>query len=161
MAKVQAVWGIDIGQCSLKALRCVPGDNGEVIADAFDFVEYPKILSQPDVDPEELVSEALQQFLSRNNVKGDKVAVSVTGQAGLSRFFKPPPVDPKTLPDIVKYEAKQQIPFPLEDVIWDYQQIGGTEVDGLIVDAEVGLFAMKREAVYRALQPFTDAGIDD
>ncbi|MEC9093719.1 MAG: type IV pilus assembly protein PilM [Planctomycetota bacterium] len=160
MAKVQAVWGIDIGQCSLKALRCVPGDNGEVIADAFDFVEYPKILSQPDVDPEELVSEALQQFLSRNNVKGDKVAVSVTGQAGLSRFFKPPPVDPKTLPDIVKYEAKQQIPFPLEDVIWDYQQIGGTEVDGLIVDAEVGLFAMKREAVYRALQPFTDAGIE-
>jgi len=160
MAKVQAVWGIDIGQCSLKALRCVPGENGEVIADAFDFVEYPKILSQPDVEPEELIKEALEQFLSRNDVKGDKVAISVTGQAGLSRFFKPPPVDTKTLPDIVKYEAKQQIPFPLEDVIWDYQKIGGNEVDGLIVDAEVGLFAMKREAVYRALQPFTDSGIE-
>lgn len=160
MAKVQAVWGIDIGQCSLKALRCVPGENGEVVADAFDFVEYPKILSQPDVEPEELIKEALQQFLSRNDVKGDKVAISVTGQAGLSRFFKPPPVDAKTLPDIVKYEAKQQIPFPLEDVIWDFQKIGGNEVDGLIVDAEVGLFAMKREAVYRALQPFTDSGIE-
>lgn len=160
MAKVQAVWGIDIGQCSLKALRCVTGENGEVIADAFDFVEYPKILSQPDVEPEELVKEALAQFLSRNDVKGDKVAVSVTGQAGLSRFFKPPPVDPKTLPDIVKYEAKQQIPFPLDDVIWDYQRIGGSEVDGLIVDAEVGLFAMKRDAVYRALQPFNEAGIE-
>ena len=160
MAKVQAVWGIDIGQCSLKALRCVPGENGEVVADAFDFVEYPKILSQPDVEPEELIKEALEQFLSRNDVKGDKVAISVTGQAGLSRFFKPPPVDAKTLPDIVKYEAKQQIPFPLEDVIWDYQKIGGNEVDGLIVDAEVGLFAMKREAVYRALQPFTDSGIE-
>ena len=160
MAKAQAVWGIDIGQCSLKALRCVTGENGEVIADAFDFVEYPKILSQPDVEPDELVREALEQFLSRNDVKGDKVAVSVTGQAGLSRFFKPPPVDPKTLPDIVKYEAKQQIPFPLEDVIWDYQRIGGSEVDGLVVDAEVGLFAMKREAVYRALQPFTETGIE-
>lgn len=160
MAKVQAIWGIDIGQCSLKALRCVSGENGEVIADAFDFVEYPKILSQPDVEPEELVKEALEQFLSRNDVKGDKVAISVTGQAGLSRFFKPPPVDPKMLPDIVKYEAKQQIPFPLEDVIWDYQRIGGTEVEGLIVDSEVGLFAMKREAVYRALQPFSEAGIE-
>lgn len=160
MAKVQAIWGIDIGQCSLKALRCVEGENGEVVADAFDFVEYPKILSQPDVEPEELVKEALEQFLSRNDVKGDKVAISVTGQAGLSRFFKPPPVDSKTLPEIVRYEAKQQIPFPLEDVIWDFQRIGGTEVDGLIVDAEVGLFAMKREAVYRALQPFKEAGVE-
>ena len=71
MAKVQAVWGIDIGQCSLKALRCVSGENGEVIADAFDFVEYPKILSQPDVEPEELIAEALQQFLSRNDLLWD------------------------------------------------------------------------------------------
>ena len=102
----------------------------------------------------------MQQFLSRNEVHSDSVAISVPGQAGLSRFFKPPPVEARTLPDIVKYEVKQQIPFPIEEVVWDWQQLGGSIVDGRTVDAEVGLFAMKREAVYRALQPFENADID-
>lgn len=161
MAKSTAVWGIDIGQCALKALRCTTSADGEtIVADKYDYIEYPKMLSQADADPEELVRDALEQFLSRNNLIGDKVAVSVPGQAGLSRFFKPPPVDAKTLPEIVKYEVTQQIPFPIEDVIWDWQQLGGTVVDGRTVDAEVGLFAMKREAVYRALSPFDDANIE-
>ncbi len=161
MAKTNAVWGIDIGQCALKALRCTMDADGEtVVADKFDFIEYPKLLSQPEADTEEFIKEALEQFLSRNNVVGDRVAISVSGQAGLSRFFKPPPVEVKTLPDIVKYEVKQQIPFPIEDVIWDWQQLGGTVVDGRAIDAEVGLFAMKREAVFRALRPFDDVDVE-
>ena len=161
MAKSNAVWGIDIGQCSLKALRCTLGPDGDsIVADKYDYIEYPKILSQADADPEELVREAIEQFLSRNSVVGDRVAVSVPGQAGLSRFFKPPPADAKKLPDLVKYEVTQQIPFPIEDVIWDWQQLGGTIVDGRTIDAEVGLFAMKREAVYRALSPFDAADIE-
>ncbi|MEZ6093062.1 MAG: type IV pilus assembly protein PilM [Pirellulaceae bacterium] len=154
-------WGVDIGICSIKALRCLDGDNaGEVIADKFDYIEFPKMLNQPDVEPEEEIRAALTQFLERNELKGDKVAISVPGQMGLPRFFRPPPVDIKTLPDIVKYEVKQQIPFPIEDVIWDWQKLGGVEVDDRVVDAEVGLFAMKREAVYKALKPFDEAGIE-
>ena len=161
MAKSNAVWGIDIGQCSLKALRCTLGPDGKgIVADKYDYIEYPKILSQADADPEELVREAIEQFLSRNSVVGDKVAVSVPGQAGLSRFFKPPPAEARKLPDLVKYEVTQQIPFPIEDVIWDWQQLGGTIEDGRTIDAEVGIFAMKREAVYRALSPFNDADIE-
>ena len=160
MAKTNAVWGIDIGQCALKALRCTLDADGAIVADKYDVVEYPKILSATDADPDELVAEAIQQFLSRNEVVGDKVAVSVAGQAGLSRFFKPPPVEVSTLPDIVKYEVKAQIPFAIEDVIWDWQQMGGTVVDGRTVDAEIGLFAMKRDAVFTALRPFDEAEID-
>ena len=161
MAKSNAVWGIDIGQCALKAMRCKLAADGESVeVDKYDYIEYPKLLSQADADPDDLVAEALEQFLSRNELRGDYVAISVPGQAGLSRFFKPPPVEAKTLPDIVKYEVKQQIPFPIEDVIWDWQQLGGTVVDGRTMDAEIGLFAMKREAVYRALQPFDQAEID-
>ena len=80
MAKIQAVWAIDIGQAALKALKFVPGRNpDEVVAEAFDFIEYPKILSQPDADPEELVREALATFTDRNEVKGSKVAIAVPG----------------------------------------------------------------------------------
>jgi type IV pilus assembly protein PilM len=160
MAKPIGVWGIDIGQCGLKTLRChLDGDT--VVADAFDYIEYPKILSQPESNPAELIKEALEQFLSRNTVRGDRVAVSVPGQSGLARYFKPPPVDAKKIADIVKYEAKQQIPFPLEDVIWDYQRMGGgTEVDGIALETEVGLFAMKRDQVFKALQPFINADME-
>ena len=94
MAKIQAVWAIDIGQAALKALKLVPGPTPEqVVAEAFDFIEYPKILSQPDADAEELVREALATFTDRNDLKGCKVAISVPGQAGLVKFIKLPPVE--------------------------------------------------------------------
>ncbi len=160
MAKYAGVWGIDIGQAAFKALRCQV-EGGEVVADAFDYIEYPKILSQPEAEPEKMIQDAIQQFLSRNDVKGYRVALAVPGQSGLAKFFKPPPVDAKKIPEIVKYEARQQIPFALEDVIWDFQQMGGgAEVDGYALETEVGLFAMKREQVFRAMRPFQDAGVE-
>jgi type IV pilus assembly protein PilM len=106
MAKITAVWGIDIGESALKALRCVPNeDASRISATAFDYIEYPKILSQPDADRNDLVREALKQFLSRNTVRGDKIVISVSGQSGLARFIKLPPVEANKIPDIVKYEA--------------------------------------------------------
>ncbi len=102
-----------------------------------------------------------EQFLSRNDLTGARVAISVAGQSGLARFIKLPPVESKKIPDIVKYEARQQIPFALEDVVWDYQQLtGGSEEDGFALEPEVGLFAMKRDQVTRALEPLEAAGIE-
>ncbi len=162
MAKSNAVWGIDIGQCALKALRCRPHekDDGRIVVEAFDYIEYPKILSQPEANRDELVREALGQFVSRNDVTGDEVAISVSGQSGLARFIKLPPVERKKIPDIVKYEARQQIPFALEDVVWDYQPLVGSEDEGYALETEVGLFAMKRDQVARALSPLEESGID-
>ncbi|XZE51921.1 type IV pilus assembly protein PilM [Planctomycetaceae bacterium SH139] len=160
MANPTAVWGIEIGQSALKALRCrVEGD--EVVADAFDFIEYPKILSQPEAEPEVLIREALEKFLERNETRGDRIAVSVPGQTGLAKFFKPPPVEQKKIGDIVKYEARQQIPFDLDDVVWDFQMMPGSTVEeGYVLETEIGLFAMKREQAYRQLKPFDDVGLE-
>ena len=51
--------------------------------------------------------------------------MSLLALAGQGCDEGPPPVDSSKIPDIVKYEARQQIPFPLEEVIWDYQQLAG------------------------------------
>jgi len=162
MAKSDAVWGIDIGQCALKALRCRPHEKGDrIVADAFDYIEYPQILSQPGADPNELVEDALSQFLSRNSVHGDTVVVSVPGHSGLARFIKLPPVEAKKIPDIVRYEARQQIPFDLRDVIWDYQRMGvSSDQEGFALETEVGLFAIKRDIVFQTLQPLLRAAVD-
>ncbi|RLS71497.1 MAG: type IV pilus assembly protein PilM [Planctomycetota bacterium] len=162
MARSPYVWGIDIGKCALKAVRCRDSaEPGKITAEAFDYVEYPMILSQPEADPVELVRAALQEFVGRNKLQGDRVAVSVPGQSGLSKFIKLPPIEAKKIPDIVRYEARQQIPFPLEQVEWDWQRlVGGLEEGGFVLDAEVGLFAMKKEQVAKALVPLTEAGIE-
>jgi type IV pilus assembly protein PilM len=152
-------WGIDIGQCALKALRCEMQD-GELVATQVDYIEYPKILSQPDADPPSLIAEALNQFIERNDIEDEKIAISVPGQSGLAKFFKPPPIELKKLRDIVEFEAKQQIPFDLNEVVWDYQRMGGgVEIEGLITETEVGLFAMKRDQVIREMLPFDNADI--
>ncbi|MEI7861116.1 MAG: type IV pilus assembly protein PilM [Planctomycetota bacterium] len=162
MARTSYAWGIDIGKCALKAVRCrMSAEPRKIEADAFDYIEYPMILTQPEADPVELVRAALVEFIGRNKLQGDRVAVAVPGQLGLTKFIKLPPIEAKKIPDIVKYEARQQIPFPLDQVVWDWQRLaGGIEESGFVLDAEVGVFAMKREQVFKALAPLTSAGIE-
>ncbi|MFM8952984.1 MAG: type IV pilus assembly protein PilM [Planctomycetaceae bacterium] len=162
MARSPFTWGIDIGKCGLKALRgrLSPADPRKFVAEGFDYIEYPMLLSQPEADATELVRAALEEFTKRNDLRGDRVALSVPGQLGLSKFIKLPPIEAKKIPDIVKYEARQQIPFPMEQVVWDWQRLaGGMEEGGFVLDAEVALFAMKREQVYKSLAPLDAAGV--
>ncbi|MFP4355725.1 MAG: type IV pilus assembly protein PilM [Phycisphaerae bacterium] len=149
MATGKTVWGIDIGQVALKALK-LRDVGGSFQVEAFDIIEHPKILSQPDADRDQLVQTALEQFMARNNVSGSKLVVSVPGQSSFTRFIKLPPVDPKRIPEIVKFEAEQQIPFPINDVIWRWQTFQKQDNP----DVELGIFAMKKVDVQDALGYF-------
>ncbi|MFP4104877.1 MAG: type IV pilus assembly protein PilM [Phycisphaerae bacterium] len=155
MATPKTVWGIDIGQSALKALK-LRGVDGELYVEAFDIIEHPKILSQPDADRDQLIRNALEQFLARNSVAGTTVAISVPGQSGFARFVKLPPVETKRIPEIVRFEAEQQIPFPMEEIIWDYQ----TFQDPDSPDIELGLFAMKRDTIRQTLSFYSDLEVD-
>lgn len=162
MADAQSAWGIEIGQAGLKAIKLRYAEAAQqVVAVAFDYVPHPKLLSQPDAVPDELIRQALDTFLSRNQVSSDLVAISLPGQTALAKFIQLPPVESSRVKEIVKYEARQQIPFALEEVIWDYQTLGGgVEESGFILDGEVGLFAMKREQVQHHLQPFLNKKVE-
>ncbi len=83
--KTNRVWGIEIGQSALKALRChLQGMKWSRML--MSNIEYPKLLSQPEAEPEVLVAEAMQQFVERNKTREYKVAISVPGQSGLLKF---------------------------------------------------------------------------
>ena len=144
MPNTRNVWGIDVGQCALKALQLRWRDN-KLQAVSFDVIEHAKILSQPDADEQQLIRSALSKFLSRNSVRGATVVVSVPGQASFTRFIKLPPVESRKIPEIVRYEARQQIPFNLEEVIWDYQTMSAASAGPR--EVEVGIFAMKKDIV--------------
>lgn len=161
MARSNAVWGIDVGNCSLKAMRAYTDDAnpGMVIVDAVDYIEYSQILTQPGVDADAEVREALKLFLSRNSIKGDKIAFAMSGQNGLVRFLKLPPIEPKKIPEIVKYEAKQQIAF-LNEVIWKWQRMGQqAQETAFPLEVEIGLFAVKRDQIFKMVTMSDSLGI--
>jgi len=154
MAAPRTVWGIDIGQCAVKAVK-LNNVDGELQVEAFDIIEHPKILSQPDADRPQLIRVALEQFLARNSVAGSTICIAVPGQTSFTRFVKLPPVETKKIPEIVRFEADQQIPFPIPEVIWRWQ----TFQDADSPDVEVGIFAMKRENVTEMLDHFTQVDL--
>ncbi|MGI5831542.1 MAG: pilus assembly protein PilM [Thermoguttaceae bacterium] len=161
MAKNEIVWGIDVGNTSLKALRCQLGDEpGTLRVLAFDYIEHSKVMSQPGADPKEILAESLALFLSRNSIKGEKVAVSVGGQSALWRFQSLPPVEPKKIKDLVQYEVRQWLPFNLDDVIWTYREIGGVREGNILVDANIFMYAMKKELANRTIANYAENGID-
>ena len=153
MAKsAKIAWGIDVGNCSLKALKIAASSEGVEVLD-FAVIEHEKILSQPDIEPEqrrEMIVKALSDFISEHDIGKIPVVVSVPGQSSFARFIKLPPVEPKRIPEIVRYEAIQQIPFDINDVEWDWQAFTAANSP----EVEVGIFAMKRELVSQALEPF-------
>jgi type IV pilus assembly protein PilM len=156
MAGPQTVWGIDVGKSAFKAVRMRPaGDGVEVVST--DYIEHAKIMSQHDADPDALWSSALEKFLAKNDITNDKIVIGVPGQQTLARFSKLPPVEnKKKIPDIVRYEADQQIPFDMDEVVWDYQVF---EAEGN-PDVEVGIFAIKRELIRDHLVHFDSQGIE-
>ncbi|HEV8379698.1 MAG TPA: type IV pilus assembly protein PilM, partial [Tepidisphaeraceae bacterium] len=155
MPSARSAWGIDIGNRALKAIKLVrDGDRFRV--DDFEIIEHEQILSVAGDNKESLLQTALAHFMERHDTKGSVVGVSVSGQQSFARFIKLPPVEPKKIPEIVRFEAIQQIPFPLDDVEWSYQLF--QEPDS--PDVEVGIFAMKKELVNRQIAYFTNLGLN-
>jgi type IV pilus assembly protein PilM len=147
-------WGIEVGSGSIKAVK-LESDGASIRVVDFAVVPHAKVLSTPDLDQADALRVALGALASRTDLSGASIAVSVPGHAGFARFAKLPPVEPKKVPDIVKFEAVQQIPFPLEDVEWDYQ----TFVSPDSPDVEVGIFAITKDRIRERIDMLADVGI--
>jgi type IV pilus assembly protein PilM len=151
MANPRFAWGIDIGNRALKAIKIVR--EGESLRmDDVEVIEHEQVLSNSGDNRESLIQTALANFAQRHDTKGGVVAIGVSGQASFARFIKLPPVEEKKIPEIVKFEAIQQIPFPLDQVEWSYQLFRQPDSP----DVEVGIFAMRKELVNQQIKYFTD-----
>src|SRR5688500_2220831 len=151
MANPRFAWGIDIGNRALKAIKLVR-DGDAIRVDDFDVIEHETVLSNAGDNREQLIQNAITSFVQRHPMKGGAVAIGVSGQSSFARFIKLPPVEPKKIPEIVRFEAIQQIPFPLDDVEWSYQLFQG----GDSPEVEVGIFAMRKELIGQHIKYFTD-----
>jgi type IV pilus assembly protein PilM len=85
---------------------------------------------------EATILKALQELISEKGVKSKEVNVCAPGFHVFSKFVKLPPVEQSKVTQIIQYEAQQNVPFPLSEVVWDYQILGqaaGGELEVLLV----------------------------
>jgi type IV pilus assembly protein PilM len=70
---------------------------------------------------------------------GAPVQVCLPSQSVFSRFVKLPGATAKDVEGIIAFEAQQNIPFPIDEVVWDHQIMGGKRDDTW----DVAIVAMK------------------
>ena len=98
---------------------------------------------------------AIRKLLQEKNIKSRHVMFSVSGQSAFTRFVKLPPVDESKVAQIIQYEAQQNVPFPIDEVIWDHQVLGNTEQGEL----EVVLLAIKSDIIEELNAGVESAGL--
>lgn len=156
MAASNVCWGIEVGSAAIKALRVERDGENLRVAD-FAIVPHKKVLSTPDLNRDDAIAVALGGFMSqyRDALKGHRVAVSIPGHSAFARFAKLPPVEKKGIANLVKFEAVQQIPFPIDEVEWDYQTFASDDSP----DLEVGIFAVTKAKIGEVLAQYGDQGL--
>ena len=155
MAGSKAAWGIEVGSFAVKAIRLER--SGEQIT-VSDFGEFPhkRPLSTPDLDVDEMIRLTLGTLSSQKNLEKDPIVMSVEGRSSLPRFAKLPPVEEKKIPDIIQFEAAQQIPFPIEEVEWDAKKFVSEDSP----ETEVGIFAIKKDVLDHRLAIWSEHGLE-
>ena len=121
MAAVESILAIDIGGDSLKMAEFSYPQEGGMILEKFAFTEFGG-----DLKEEQLLDSLGQAFantIEENGFKSKKVHLSLSGQSAFIKIVKLPSVgeDENKVRQLVEYEAKQNVPFAMDEVIWDYQ----------------------------------------
>ncbi len=141
MAKVPDLV-IDIGHQNIKVLQIQVGKKGEIrILKAG--IE-PLIITEGEEEDTQYqrIQETFPILLQRLGIKGKRAIVSLPGRSAFTRRLRVPLVRGRQMKRIVQYEARQHIPFPLDQVNMDYQV---TPSPGDTAELEVNLVAVRRE----------------
>ena len=68
---------------------------------------------------------AVREMMGELQIKGGPVNYTVAEESVFTRFVKLPPIDEEKIERIISFEAQQNVPFPIDEVVWDYQLVGG------------------------------------
>jgi type IV pilus assembly protein PilM len=142
MLNTKSFLTVDFGAGSLKLAEFETNDAGGLTLKSFAIKPLGLEGSQ-DATREATILKALQETLVEKGIKSKNVNVCAPGFHVFSKFVKLPPVDATKVTQIIQYEAQQNVPFPLAEVVWDYQILGSAASGEL----EVLLVAIKSEVV--------------
>lgn len=148
----RASWGLDIGDYTLNLVKLLRKDGQPIIVEQ-DQYEYPLNLSRSDACPKQLVSDAMAIMLNRHVIDPkDEITLGMPSHLCLHRQFVLPPLAASKASEVVKFEVRQQVPFPLDEVFYDTQLISGTDQEGFLMYGEYAVTAVKQDHVFDRLQ---------
>jgi type IV pilus assembly protein PilM len=101
------------------------------------------------------IAAALREMLAELGIKGGAVNYATAAQSVFARFVKLPAVDEEKIDRIIAFEAQQNVPFPIDEVVWDYQLVGG----GADEQLQVVLVAIKEDLLEAANAAVESAGL--
>jgi type IV pilus assembly protein PilM len=106
-------------------------------------------------DPSAYIVAGIRDALRESGIRTGPVALSISGQMVFPRYVKLPPVTPDKIAQIVRYEAQQNVPFPIDEVVWDYQLVAQEQGE-----LSVLLVAVKEDLVKNLTDCVEAAGLD-
>ena len=155
MLNSKSFLAIDFGAGSLKLGEFEVNEAGGLRLKGFTIKPLGAEGAQ-EATREATMLKALQEVLVEKNVQSRTVNVCAPGFHVFSKFVRLPPVDAGKVTQIIQYEAQQNVPFPLAEVVWDYQILGSApsgELEVLLVaiksDVVEGLFRVAEQAKLR------------
>ena len=83
----------------------------------------------------------LREIMHEMHIHQGDVNYAVSAQSVFARFVKLPALDAEKIDKIIAFEAQQNVPFPIDQVVWDYQLVGG----GMGEQIQVVIVAIKRD----------------
>ena len=142
MLNSKSFLGVDFGAGSLKIAEFELDDAGSLVLRRYG-VRTLGLEGSRDSAREGVIKRGVQELFAERGFSSKKVNACAPGFHVFSKFVKLPPVDSSKVTQIIQYEAQQNVPFPLEEVVWDYQILGATASGEL----EVLLVAIKSDVV--------------
>ena len=115
------------------------------------------ILADPAAEMARLpqIRVAISELIDRLGIsKSTKLRYSISGQSVFTRFIKLPPIEDDNIEQLVAFEAQQHVPFPIEEVIWDWQLL-----DSNSSEKEVALVAIKGDSLNDLNDIVADTGL--
>lgn len=101
------------------------------------------------------MAQALKEVVTALKANGSKTRYVISSFPVLVKFASLPALDGARVDQIVEFEAQQQVPYPINEVVWGYQLMG--EPDD--VEVEVALAAVKADELNEIDQIVSGAGL--
>ncbi|MEQ1579094.1 MAG: pilus assembly protein PilM [Steroidobacteraceae bacterium] len=150
--------GLDITTSSVKLIELsISGGQYRVESYAAEATP-PNSINEKAIVDATAVGDAIKRAVKRSGARAKEVAVAISGDAAITKVIQMP----KTLSEAelegqVEMQADQYIPFPMEEVSFDFEVIGPSEKDPDMLD--VLLVATRTENVEQRISACTAAGL--
>jgi Tfp pilus assembly PilM family ATPase len=157
--KKRSAWGIDIGTSSIRAVLLEQNDEGDLIVlqSYYQALEAPTCRAGHEQEAKELVTDAIEQMVAELEFDEAPVWVNFPAAELVTRFVCLPPLADKQAANLLKVEAEQRIPLPIEDL--QLVQWIAALGDDQSVGRPASVSAARKSAVQQRLERCTQAGL--